>query len=140
MADPLEGKRTLFTFNVSDAMITKLRGTKPDEQEILANGDSHQSVIMEFLRERYLSNFTKYSQHLTQQQRPTSRYYNTHQVKDLAMLGTTGGFSKEHRALPQWKIQNNHELLHFQVAQLRKAYSYWLIRQSMNEEIRRTLF
>ena len=100
MADPLECKRTLFTFDVSDAMIIKLRGTKPDEQEILANGDPHSSVIMEFLRERYLSNFTKYSQHLTQQQRPTSRYYNTHQVKDLAMLGTTGGFSKEHRALP----------------------------------------
>jgi|Laugresu1bdmlbsd_1035121.scaffolds.fasta_scaffold147637_1 hypothetical protein len=55
---------------------------------------------MEFLREYYLSNFGKYSRHLTQTQRPTSRYYNTHQARDLAMLSTTGGFSKERRELP----------------------------------------
>jgi hypothetical protein len=65
MADLLECKRTLFKFDVSEAMITKLRGTKPDEEEMLAYGNSHSSEIMEFLRERYLSNFTKYSQHLT---------------------------------------------------------------------------
>ena len=93
MPDPLEGKRTLMTFDLAGSMIIKLRGTKPGEDEIHANGDTYSTVIMEFLRERYLSNFLKYSRHLTQGQRPTSRYYNTHQVKDLAMLSTTGGFS-----------------------------------------------
>lgn len=104
MADPQEGKRTMMTFDLAGSMIIKLRGTKPDEDEIHANGDTYSTVIMDFLRERYLSNFFKYSRHLTQGQRPTSRYYNTHQVKDLAMLSTTGGFSSEIRALPQWKI------------------------------------
>ena len=104
MADPLEGKQTMMTFDLAGAMIIELRGTKPDEDEIQANGDTYSTVIMEFLRERYLNNFLKYSRHLTQGERPTSKYYNTHQAKDLAMLSTTGGFSSEIRALPQWKI------------------------------------
>ena len=93
-----------MTFDLAGPMIIELRGTKPDEDEIQANGDSYSTVIMEFLRERYLNNILKYSRHLTQGERPTSKYYNTHQVKDLAMLSNTGGFSSEIRALPQWKI------------------------------------
>jgi hypothetical protein len=99
-ADPFENKQTHFTFDLLSALIIKLRGTKQDDLDIHVNGNNHNSVIMEFLRERYLSNFHKYSRHLTQNQRPTSRYYNTHQAKELAMLSTTGGFSKENRALP----------------------------------------
>ena len=103
-ARPDENKRSLRRFDLAGALIIKFFGIRPEEEEIRANGDTYSTVIMEFLRERYLSNFSKYSRHLTQTQRPTSRYYNTHQVKDLAMLSTTGGFSQEVRALPQWKI------------------------------------
>lgn len=52
----------------------------------------------------------------------------------------TGGFSREHHALPKWRVQNNNELLNFQVSQLRRAYALWLSRQSMNDDIRKTLF
>lgn len=97
-------KKNLVVFQVSAPMIIKLRGIKPESSELETEGVTTSTVIMDFLRERYLSNFLKYSRHLTQGERPTSRYYNTHQVKDLAMLSTTGGFSREHRALPKWKI------------------------------------
>ena len=46
-----------MTFDLAGAMIIKLHGTKPDDDEIHANGDTYSTVIMEFLRERYLSNF-----------------------------------------------------------------------------------
>jgi hypothetical protein len=104
MTDPLEGKYTMMAFDLAGAMIIELRGTKPEEDEIQANGYTYSTVIMEFLRERYLNNFLKYSRHLTQGDRTTSKYYNTHQAKDLALLSTTGGFSSEIRALLQWKI------------------------------------
>ena len=97
-------KKNLVVFQVSAPMIIKLRGIKPESSELETEGITTSTVMMDFLRERYLSNFLKYSSHLTQGERPTSRYYNTHQVKDLAMLSTTGGFSREHRALPKWKI------------------------------------
>jgi len=104
MSENFEGSQIPIEFPVADAIIIRLRGTKPTEEEIYINGNTNTTVIMEFLRENYLSDFSKYSRHLTQTQRPTSRYYNNHQARELAMLGTTGGFSKEHRALPQWKI------------------------------------
>ena len=56
------------------------------------------------------------------------------------MTRANGGFKRENRALPRWRIQNNQELLHLQIAQHRKNYSLWLQRQSMNEDIRKTLF
>jgi hypothetical protein len=59
-------------------MIVKFRGTKQEISEIEAEGLTTSTVIMDFLRERYLSNFHKYSRHLTQVERPSSRYYNTH--------------------------------------------------------------
>jgi len=57
------------------------------------DSSEHSTVIISFLRERYLRDFTKYQKHLTQRERPTSRYYNSHQAKELAMLSMTGGFS-----------------------------------------------
>jgi hypothetical protein len=94
---------------------------------------------MDFLRDFYLTDFKKYSHHLTLYMRPSSRYFNTHQNRELAMM-TTGGFCREHQALPKWKVQNNFEMLNCQVAQLRRAYSLWLSRQSMTDDIKRTLF
>ena len=65
MADSLEGKRTKINFLVGDNIIVKLRGTKPNDDELYTDGYSSATLIMDFLRERYLSNFTKYSTHLT---------------------------------------------------------------------------
>ncbi len=68
---------------------------------------------MDFIRDQFLSDFNKYSRNLTIHQRPTSRYYNTHNNRELAMLETIknsttgGGFSREHKVLPRWKVQNS---------------------------------
>jgi len=109
---------------------------KPEGYEA---SDANSFLIMNSLRETYFSDFTGYSRHLTLAPRTTSKYYNSHQIKDIVML-QTGGFAREHKALPKWRVQNSSELLNFQVAQLRRTYSFWLQRHSMNDDIKKTLF
>lgn len=56
---------------------------KPEGYEA-SDGNSY--LIMDSLRDTYFSDFTGYSRHLTLAPRTTSRYYNSHQIKDIVML------------------------------------------------------
>jgi len=58
---------------------------------------------MDHIRRVYFSDFKGYSRLLTKAPRTTSRYYNSHQIKDIVML-QTGGFAREHKALPKWRV------------------------------------
>lgn len=71
--------------NLPGALIINLRKPRT-QQESEADYHMNCHLIMDFLRENYLSNFEKYSRHLIATPRPSSKYYTTHLKRDLEVL------------------------------------------------------